>query len=184
MSKVFLVRVTSKGKNPLNWFTEAEEKVQISLQAKLVELGETAANTMKTIIMSSGYNLSKLADAIDSDFENLGAGVEVRIGNISKFPKGQDGKDYWNAFNSGWLPPPNYGFFTSGSGMSADKTPPISGDKGLKWTHTGKGHGVYYMNPTKPIEPLKFVDIAHNELTVNIEQAVKKIMKEIEQASK
>jgi hypothetical protein len=177
MPKVFLVRVTSKGKNPLNWFKEAEEKVQISLQAKLVELGETAANTMKTIIMSSGYNLSKLANAIDSKFENLGAGVEVRIGNISTFPKGQDGKDYWNAFNSGWLPPPNYG------GFGDLFFPPEKGKSGEKWHHSGNKSD-WYLRPTKPIEPLAFVDTAHNELIVNIEQAVKKIMKEIEQASK
>ena len=179
MPKVFLVRVTSKGKNPLNWFTEAEEKVQISLQAKLVELGETAANTMKAVIMSSGYNLSKLADAIDSDFENLGAGVEVRIGNISKFPKTKDGDNtYWEAFNSGFQAGASFSLVPSGSFSGKAPDSKMSGGK---WT-IGSGNFTFFdTNKSKKIvEPLKFVDIAHNELIVNIEQAVKKIMKEIE----
>jgi hypothetical protein len=171
MARAFYVTVKSKGgKNPVDWFKQIDDRVHFEFQAKLVELGEQTAQRMKDILLSSNYNLTKLADSINSEFTNITAGVEVRIGNIAGFPKGEDGRDYWNAFNDGWLPPANSGFFGDGEAPSPEKS-------GQKWTHTGKD---FYMQPKKPIEPLKYVDIAAQEMTAHIQNAVKEIMADIE----
>ncbi|MFA7247953.1 MAG: hypothetical protein WC169_12395, partial [Dehalococcoidia bacterium] len=97
-----VVKITRKGKDPQQFLREVNGKIHFDLQARLVEIGEKAAITMQDILKSSGYNLNELASNIDSEFNNIGAGVYVGIGNISKFPVGKNERTYYEAFNDGF----------------------------------------------------------------------------------
>ncbi len=176
MPKQVFVQVTSKGKNPLQWFKEVDAKIHFELQAKLVELGEQTAIRMGDIIRASikrPGSTGLLENSIKSYLLNSTGGVTIGIGKISDLPK------YWEVINSGgYVPPANIGFFDSGA--------PVKGGSGEQWHHTG-GQEVsygfeksYFIHPKKPIEPVRYVDIAAQELTINIGNAVKEFMKEIE----
>jgi hypothetical protein len=182
MAQAFYVTVKSRGKtNPMDWFRIVNDKIHMDFQAKLVELGEMAANRMKEILLSSNYNLNKLADSMDSEFENITAGVEVRIGNISKFPLGKNNQVYWEAFNDGFQPGASGEYLPLGS---FDGEVPDKNKSGGKWT-VGNGSSTFLDNNQnkKPIEPLRFVDIASNELIGHIASAMKDIMADIERNS-
>ncbi len=177
MPKQVFVQVTSKGKNPLQWFKEVDAKIHFELQAKLVELGEQTAIRMGEIIKSSikrPGSSGLLENSIKSYLLNDVGGVSIGIGKIDELPR------YWEVINSGgYIPPANIGFFDGGA--------PVKGGSGEQWHHTGGQGGFeksYFIHPKKPIEPVKYVDIANQELIGNIEQAVKNIMKEVDRASK
>jgi hypothetical protein len=178
-SGISQVIITKKGRDPIQWIKEVSEKIHFELQNQIKLSADATAEIMKRILMGSGYKLDKLADAINAEVLDYTDGISVGIGRISDLPKGQDGKDYWNAFNDGWLPPPNFGFFTSGSGMSGDKTRPMAGASGQKWIHTGKTQGSFYMLPHKPIEPLKYVDIGYEDLKAHLNKEIDKFLKSL-----
>jgi hypothetical protein len=175
----FTLRIVKRGKNPLQFIKEVTGRSYPELQNEIVLSAEATAEIMKRILLDSGYRLDKLADAINAEVLSSTAGVRVGIGRIDGLPKGIDGRDYWNAFNDGWLPPPNWGYFTSGSGLSGDRVLPMAGTSGQRWIHTGKERGSYYMQPIKPIEPLKFVDIGYDELKKHINKQIDKFIKEL-----
>lgn len=173
------VIITKKGKDPIQWIKEVSDKLHFELQNQIKLSADATATIMKGILTGSGYKLEKLAEAINVEVLDSTAGITIGIGRISALPKGKDGKDYWNAFNDGWLPPPNFGFFTSGSGMSGDKTKPMSGGSGQKWIHTGKIGGSFYMFPRIPIAPLKYVDIGYEDLKAHLDKEVNKFLKSL-----
>ena len=182
---LYSIKITKNqgSKDPVTWFTTLTGQIQAELQAEIQLSAEATAEIMRSILMSSGYKLDKLADTIKAEtMPGTGFGknsMGMIIGKIADLPKDENRKDYWNAFNDGWLPPENWGYFTSGSGLSGDKTPPIAGASGQKWIHTGKEnkHGYYYMVPHKPIEPLKFVDLGFEALKSHIEKKISQLFK-------
>jgi len=170
------------GKSPQIWLKEVEEKIHFETQAMLIEAGDLSADIMKDIIKNSGYKLEKLANAIKSEpMPGTGFGtnsVGIKIGKIADFPKDEEGRDYWNAFNDGWLPPKNLGYFTGGSGLSGDKVPPIAGMSGQKWVHTGDKSD-YFMIPNKPIKPLQFAEIGYEYLVAHISKEIDELLRSI-----
>lgn len=177
MSKVFSITIKKSGKNPLQWYREVKASIYPELQNQLKISADTTAEIMQGIIKNSGYKLDKLANSINAMVLNSTGGVDIGIGRIDTFPKGNDGKDYWNAFNEGWLPPPNWGYWGEGE-------PPQAGKTGQKWTHTGKMKGSFYMQPTKPIQPLMFVDKGYDALIKHIEKEIDKFNKNLERESR
>jgi hypothetical protein len=185
MAKTFFVSISSKGKHPLQWFEEVKE-LTVKQEEDLVGLANLCANRMSGILQASGYHLEKLANAIKVESIDSMKGLEIGIGKISDFPVGQEsGASYWEAFNDGFkVTQENIGYFTSGSGMSGDKTPPESGMSGQKWVHTGKTQGSFYMKPNKVISPLNYIGIAAEELRANIIKQMDKLNSELEKAGK
>jgi len=177
---MFTVQVITRGKNPQQWFQEVNEKIHFEFQEDLVELAELCANRMAGILQASGYHLEELSNAMDSKILNSTGGVEIGIGEISKFPKGKEsGASYWEAFDSGFkVTQANIGYF--GDNLRA----PESGGSGQKWHHTGKGSGFFYMKPNKVIEPLNYVVISAEELRTNIIKQMDKLNTELEKISK
>lgn len=171
----FYVTVTKTGKDPEQWIKEVSDKIHFELQNEIKLSAEATAEIMKRILLASGYNLNKLADAINAEVINSIGGIEVGIGKISDLPVGQEsGASYWEAFNDGFkVTQANIGYF--GDNFRA----PESGGSGEKWHHTGKGSGFFLMKPYKVIEPLKYIDIGYDELKKHIEKQINKFMAEI-----
>jgi hypothetical protein len=166
------------GRDPQEFIETITGRIRFELQDALKDAADDTADIMQEIIRTSGYKLDKLAAAIKATVVTDEGGMIINIGEVAGFPKGEDGKEYWNAFNDGWLPPPNWGYFTSGSGMSGDKTPPIAGASGQSWVHTGPGHGVYYMRPTKLIQPLRYSEIGYEALKAHMKTEIDRFLRE------
>lgn len=185
---MYRISITSKKKDELpRIIGNIQSNIHAEVQNQIWLSAQAIAEIMKRILMQSGYKLEALTKAINAEIiRDLSGnprtvnGIEVGIGNIDLFPKDNQGRQYWNAFNDGWLPPGNWGYFTSGSGFSGDKIPPIRGMSGQKWVHTGKGIGPYHINPNKPIQPLKFVQIGKEELRKHLEKEIMKFLKQAE----
>jgi hypothetical protein len=172
MFKIFSVTIQKRGKNPLQWYREVKANIYPELQNQLKLSADATAEIMQGILKNSGYKIDKLASAINVMVLNSTGGVDIGIGEIDRFPKGNDGRHYWNAFNEGWLPPENWGYWGDGEAPSATK-------RGQKWTHTGKSPGSFYMKPTKPIMPLMFVDKGYDTLVKHIEKEIEKFQKNL-----
>jgi hypothetical protein len=171
MSKgIFTVQITKKGKDPVQWIREVTDKIHFELQNEIKLSADATAEIMKRILMGSGYKLDNLANTINAEILTSTGGISVGIGKISDLPKGEDGRDYWNAFNDGWLPPENWGYFGE-VGNSPEK-----GASGEKWYHTGNRKD-WYLIPKKPIEPLKFVDIGFEDLKKHLNKQIDKFLK-------
>jgi len=143
---------------------------------KAVEAGRNHISVSKKR-PSSGDNLEK---AIDKEIIQSVGGVEVGIGNIEKLKKVAP---YFEVLNDGgYVPPANVGYFTSGSGLSGDITPPASGISGQQWVHTGKERGSFLMKPKKAIEGInyvgKMVSVVQNEFLGLIRSLGNKILGE------
>jgi len=173
MAKAY-VTITLKGKNPLSWIKEVDDKIHFEFQAKVVELGELTAIRMQEIIKSSikrAGSTGRLENSIDSTVLNSTGGVEVGIGDTSKMPP------YWEVLNDGgYVPPANLGYFGEGK-------PPQRGVTGEQWTHTGDSSN-FLMIPRKPIEPVNYIGISARELQQHITQEIDKLYKSIDNVSK
>lgn len=176
MGRVFSIKIIKQGKNPAQFMKEVSASIYPEMQNQLLISAQATAEIMQGILKTSGYKLDKLANAINAIPLNTTGGVTIGIGDIDNFPKGNDGRHYYNAFNEGWLPPPNWGYWGDGE-------PPQTGKLGQKWTHTGKMSGSFYMQPTKPILPLGYVDKGWDALTKHIEKEILKFTKNLKQAS-
>lgn len=180
MSKPFFVTMTTRGKDPRMWIREINDKIHFEFQLKLMELGEETAVRMGDIIKSSikrPGSTGLLENSIKSEILNDVGGVTIGIGRISDMPP------YWEVINDGgYVPPANIGAFESGE--------PKSGESGEQWFHTGGQERVYgfdklfLLHPTKPIEPVKYIDIASEELITRINEAVDVFMEDIEKSGK
>lgn len=185
---MYSITITKKTKgNPVEWITEVTGSIHFKLQNEIKLSAQATAEIMRRILLQSGYKLDKLANAIQAtEIEGTGFSknsIGMEIGRLVDLPKDEKGRDYWSAFNDGWLPPKNWGYFTSGSGLSGDKAPPNAGSSGQNWIHTGKERGSYYMRPQKPIQPLRFVDIGADALKNHIEKKIAQFIKELSTTS-
>jgi hypothetical protein len=130
--------------------------------------GEASVDVMKEIMLNSGYKLDQMAKAIHSvetfDRGYRTAGISISI--EADFPKDEKGREYWTAFNDGWLPPANWGFWD-----------------GDKWIHTGKEEGAsqgsIYMTPKNPIRPLQFVEHGVDTLEQHLNREIDKYLRSI-----
>ncbi len=180
MSKPFFVTMQTRGKDPQLWIREINDKIHFEFQERLLELGEETAVRMGDIIRSSikrPGSTGTLENSIKAEILNSVGGITIGIGRISDMPP------YWEVINDGgYVPPANIGTFESGE--------PKKGASGEEWFHTGGQEQVYgferlyYINPKKPIEPVKYIDIASTELIAKINEAVDNLMNEIEQSGK
>jgi hypothetical protein len=179
----FSLKITSKGKNPLQWIKEVETRIYPELQNQIVLSAEATAEIMKRILDGSGYNLKRLSSSIDVDILNSTGGVSLGIGNIDKFPLGINGQTYWEAFNAGFKPgasgtyvPP--GIFPDGA--------PDASKAGGKWLLGLFGGYTFFDKNTnkKPIAPLRFVEIAEQDLKSHIEKEILKFSGNLAKASK
>ena len=158
------------GRDPQEFIETITGRIHSEFQDALKDAAEDTAEIMQEILRTSGYKLDKLASAIKATVVTDEGGMIINIGEVAGFPKDEQGRDYWNAFNSGWLPPPNWGYF-------ADGKPPVSGKSGETWTHTGKQPGSYYMRPGRIIQPLRFSEIGYEALTRHISQEIDKFLR-------
>lgn len=179
--KTFFVQVKkSGGKHPLQWIKEVDDKIHFDFQLRLVELGEQTASRMGEIIKFSlkrGSSTGLLENSIKSVVLDSVGGVHIGIGQTELMPP------YWEVIDDGgYVPPPNIGTFESGA--------PKAGASGEQWYHTGGQEKVfgfnelYYLNPKKPIEPVKYSAIADLELNIHIANELKRLYKEIDKAAK
>jgi hypothetical protein len=155
------VTITKKGREPVQWIKEVTDKIHFELQNEIKLSADATADIMKRILMSSGYKLTTLAGAINAEVLNDVGGIIVGIGRISDLPKDEQGRDYWNAFNDGWLPPANLGYWD-----------------GDKWIHTGNKSDTL-MVPRNPIRPLQFVEIGYGDLKSHIDKQISKFLKDL-----
>ena len=160
----FYVQVTKIGKDPIPWFYEVQQKVNTELPHRIMLSAEIVAEMMKSILEGSGYNLQKLSNSIYAEKTSTGIG----IGRISNLPVGQEsGASYWEAFNDGFkVTQANVGYFGDSFGA------PISGGYGEKWHHTGKGSGMFLMQPNKVIEPLRYIDLGFDAIKRHIAEQI------------
>jgi hypothetical protein len=175
MDNTFYIKVTTKGKDPMLWLKEVNDKVHFEFQEILVELGIACAEKMREVIRGSLKRVGStglLENSIQSELLTSTGGVTIGIGRISDLPP------YWEVLNAGgYVPPRNKGFFASGLGMSGQKGKPVSGAGGESWIHTGDSSD-YLLTPKKPIDPVRYIDISAEELKVNIQIQLAKLMKE------
>jgi len=172
---MFKLTITQKkiGKDPAIWMREVIETIYPETQNQIKLSAEATAEIMRGIILGAYPKATALTNAIQADvIADTAAYLEIGIGKIVDLPKDEQGRDYYNAFNDGWLPPANFGYWDAGK-------PPIAGTSGGKWTHTGKAKGSFYMLPHKPIEPLKYIDLGYEALKVHIEKEINKFMKSL-----
>lgn len=168
------LKITSKGKTPLQHLEDITEKIHFELQNELIDLAEKDAQRMKELINERGYKLQKLSNAIDVNILNTTAGVDIGIGNILNFPKNENNEDYWQAFNNGFKPGAHGKLVPLGS--FEGKAPNLI-DTGEEWQ---KGNGSWTFPDTntfkKPVEPILFVDIAGEELLNNTKSTIIKFL--------
>jgi len=154
------VIVTTRGKDPSQWIQEVKGKIFFELQERLVELGNETAERMKDIIASSRKRADKgthlLENSITSELLSSTAGVHIGIGNIAKMVAEAP---YWQLINDG-------GTYVT----KRTFTPPPFEDGEFRTFVEGSSH---------TIEPLRYVDIASEELTKHIHNEINRLMGEI-----
>ena len=168
------IKITSKGKNPIQFLKEINGKIHFEFQEELVKTCEATAELMRQTIKDSikrPGSTGKLENSIQSEVLDSTGGIKIGIGKISELPI------YWEVLNNGgYVPPANLGYF-------GDNNSPKAGASGEQWTHTGKSSD-FLMKPKKPIEPVRYVEISEEQLTKHIEKEIKKFLREETQASK
>ncbi len=86
MDNTFYINVTTKGKDPMRWLKEVNDKVHFEFQEVLVELGEACAKRMREVIRDSLKRVGStglLENSIQSELLNSTGGVTIGIGRIS-----------------------------------------------------------------------------------------------------
>jgi hypothetical protein len=165
----FYIKITSKGKRPAEWFKDINDKIHFELQERLVELGSETASRMGEIIATSAHRkpvTGNLGNSIHSYLLNSVGGVTIGIGQIDEL------LPYWEVINNGgYIPPATIGSF--------DGNPPDSSLRGKgteKWTVGGSP--TYLMFPKTAISPMRYIEIADEELKAHIEKEVDRLLKE------
>jgi len=165
MNQFCTVKITTSGKNPINFLHDIPTRFYPEMQSRLVELAEMTVNRMREIISSSKKRPSmgsNLEDTITSEILDSTGGIGIGIGNItylkSKAP-------YFEVLNEGgYVPYSTVGGAPLGS-FYGDR--PVVGGSGQNWERSGeKG---FFMKPKKPIEGIHYIEIAGKELTQKIE---------------
>ena len=169
------LKITTRGKTPLQHIQDITEAIHFELQSTLKDLAENDALRMKALIDERGYKLQKLSNAIDVEILSTYAGIQIGIGNISTFPINEKGEQYWEAFNNGFKPGAHGKLVPLGS---FNGKAPNGQDKGEEW-QKGNGAWTFPDNNTskKPIEPILFVDIAGEELLIATKSAIIEFLK-------
>lgn len=166
---IYNVKITSQGKPPWEFMRNVTGRIHFEFQDKLVELSEETVARMQQIINESikrPPSSGLLANSIKMDILNTTAGVEIGIGKIADLPI------YWEVINNGgYIPPANFGFF----GMNK---PPIKGETGEKWTHTGSNKD-FLMIPKRPISPVRYAEISSQELRDHIINEINRLTAEL-----
>lgn len=167
--QVLKISVTSKGKNPTQWFREITDSLHFEVQESVLNLSELCASRMQQIIKSSGYKLGDLANTINVEILNTVAGIEVGVGNISKLPF------YWQMFNDGFKPGASNKFVPLGAFPDGK---PDSSKSGGRW-QVGAGNWTFFDNSQikKPVRPLLYVDLASDEFRANIGLQIDRILR-------
>ncbi|HUW89203.1 MAG TPA: hypothetical protein VMV43_01650 [Candidatus Nanopelagicaceae bacterium] len=180
--QIWTVKITKTGRPPVDFIRKVTVDLQRELQNEIFLSAEDTAQIMQSILMSSGYKLDKLANAIKAEFSNTEHGLIGGIGKIADLPKSDKGEDYWEAFNAGFKPGASGTYVPLGSfGGEA----PDSNKSGGHWD-VGAGNWTFLdTNQTKkPIPPLSYVDIGYETLARHISKAIDKFNKELEAAAK
>jgi hypothetical protein len=177
--ETFQVTVTTKGKNPIRWFQDINDRIHFEFQQRLVELGEEAAEKMKEIIRTNATRkptTGRLENSIDSEIISDVAGVTIGIGKISKLPI------YWEVVNDGgYIPPPNIGAFDSGA---PDKS--LLGKGTEQWHRTGGVEQIYgfeqlyFLNPKTPIKAMNYIQLTEQDLVDHIQKEINNLYKELD----
>ena len=166
MANTAYIKITRKGKSPVDFMKDVDDKIHVEFQQRLAELGELCAEKMKEVIKSSIKRKGEgtLENSIDSKILDSRGGIHIGIGTISELPI------YWEVLNNGgYVPPANKGYFGDGN-------PPIKGGAGEVWTHTGKD---FFMTPKKAIEPMRYIEVSSDELKLNIEKEIDRLYLEM-----
>ena len=150
----FEVVITTKGMDPMQWMKQINDKIHFEFQARLVELGEETAARMGEIIESSRKRPDKgthlLENSIQSEILNSTGGVSIGIGKIVDLPL------YWELINDG------------GTYVTRETfTPPPFEDGEFRTFKAGSSH---------TIQPVRYVDIAAEELKKHIQSEIKRLL--------
>lgn len=159
------LRVEWKGKKGLENLIKSIENISfVRAEAEIATVADKTVAHMQNTIQENkkrpDLGTHKLENSIDWDevLNIPGKKLIVGIGNIDKI---KSEAPYFEVLDAGgYVPPANIGYFTSGSGMSGDKTPPEAGSSGQNWVHTGKEKGSFYMKPKKAIEGIDYIEKA------------------------
>lgn len=152
----------------------------VRAEAEVMNIANNAIENMKTTIDSSrkrpDKGTHKLENALGEPEEVLndpGKELIIGIGRISTL---KAEAPYWEVLDvGGYIPPANIGYFTSGSGLSGDKTFPESGITGQNWIHTGKGQGSFFMKPKSPIEGIDYIGKATRTIDQELKATIEKL---------
>lgn len=177
MNSKLYVKITKKGKDPIQFIKEVSRKIHFELQNEIKLSADATAEIMKRIIMASGYKLNRLADAINAEIIDSVGGINIGIGKISDLPKTKDGKEIWELFDSGFKPGASMNFVPLGAFPDGA---PDSSKSGGKW-NVGAGNYTFFddNNNKKAVEPLRFVDIGYEDLIKHIERQIDKFLKSL-----
>jgi hypothetical protein len=142
----------------------------------MFELADDIVSLMCNIIHTSRKRPDKGTHLLENsiDWEGLiddpEKQVMIGIANIDKMTKEAP---YWEVLDQGgYVPVPNIGYFTSGSGLSGDRTTPNAGSSGQTWVHTGKERRSYLMKPSKAIEGIDYIGYSLRQLDVKFKSMV------------
>lgn len=157
-NRFMTVKVTSQGKNPINFIRDIEIRFYPELQQRLVELSDDTVNTMRSIIDSSKKRPkttgNKLEHAIEREILSSIGGVQIGIGNISTL-KSQ--APYFEVLDAGGYIP-NYGnLVPSGQFFPGDPQPNASSFRQGQWQ---PGTGQHSFRAKKPIDGINYIGLS------------------------
>jgi hypothetical protein len=175
-----------KGKNPI---LQIESKIRyiknlpfVRVEGEAANLADKTVEVMQTKIDTSrkrpDQGTHKLENSIDWTelINDPGRTLIIGIGNIAKM---KEEAPYFEVIDAGgYTPVGNIGFFTSGSGMSGDKTFPEGGSGGQTWVHTGKENGSFFMKPSKAIEGIDYTGEGQRFLEKEMDNMLKELGEE------
>jgi len=167
---MFQVKITTKGKNPLNFIQDVQSIFYPEMQEKLVELSYNALAVMREIIVENKKRPSlggNLEETLNVEVLNSTGGIEIGIGNIADL---KAKAPYFEVLNDGGYVP-----YSTKNGLapygSFEGDRPIPGMSGQNWERSGnKG---FFMSPAKAIEGIDYINLGAKYLNTNLEIIVK-----------
>ena len=127
---------------------------------------------MQELLNRSGYNLTDLASKIKLEIINDVGGLEIGIGKIDELPK------YWEWFNAGFQPKSTGKFVPQGAFPDGA---PDAKKSGGKWTvGAGKFTFLDSKGNKKAVLPIKYIDIAEQEMDIELAKMVAELTRGVE----
>ena len=167
------VSIQSQGEDLGTFISKVKEENE-ELNTKLISLGKEIHSFMQQVIVSNIKRPGSTGNLVRAiQFGILGEGSWF-VGDIDYL---NSTVPYWRWQNYGragtgrTVPPINRGYFSSGSGLSGDKTSPMSGIGSQRWTHEEGGR--YLIKPMKALTPMNYIEKSIFLLNSRLEDILK-----------